>query len=200
MSIANRGAEGVHSTRFHQAVAINEEVKRVVKISNEVNLAAINAMLIAKRSGRSAAGFGVVSVELRAFSQQLDRVMVEVGAVVASLVVSGATLCRQRQRQRILQQVAGDLASTPLLQKEEIINVIGQKIGADIGCLLGGLGKALRLCAIGGAISRSAKIESVHCRQFATELQQVAEQVAQAIEGMMGIVKALQQQLLNEYR
>lgn len=188
----------VRRTRFHQAVSINEDVKRVVRISNEVNLAALNAMLIAKRSGRSAAGFGVVSVELRAFSQQLDKVMADVGQTVESLVMSGATLCRQRQRLAILERAGSDLLSATLADKAMAVERIDADISQSNQQLAVGLNKALRLCAMGGAISRSAKIESVHCQEFSVDLKQVSDQVERAIAGMMTIVKSLQGQLTDD--
>ena len=199
MSISVMGTMVVNQTRFHQAVAINEEVKRVVKISNEVNMAALNAMLIAKRSGRSAAGFGVVSVALRNFSQHLDKVMAEVGKIVAKLVITGANLCRQLQRQKLLRRTTSTLVEETLFRKVAIIGQLNEAIAADKELLLVGLLKAKRLCAMGGAISRSARIESVHCQAFSGDLQQVSDQVEQSIAGMMAIVKSLHSLLAEEH-
>lgn len=182
-------------TRFHRAVAINEDVKRVAGISRAVNLAALNAMLIAKRSGRAAAGFGVVSVELRTFSQRLDQVMADVGRTVEVLVHDAARLCQQRHRQIVLERTACDVLAATLADKAAVIARIEDEIAVSNQLLATGLGKALRLCATGGAISRSAKIESVSCREFAVDLKQVSDQVEQAIAGMMDIVKRLHAQL-----
>lgn len=56
-------------------VRINEEIKRVVKVSFKINIMALNAIFLAKRAGTAALGFGVLSNELRVFSQDLRDCM-----------------------------------------------------------------------------------------------------------------------------
>ena len=50
-------------------VRINEQIKVVVGVSFKINIMALNAIFLAKRAGTAALGFGVLSNELRVFSQ-----------------------------------------------------------------------------------------------------------------------------------
>jgi methyl-accepting chemotaxis protein len=50
-------------------VRINEEIKAVVGVAFKINIMALNAIFLAKRAGTAALGFGVLSNELRTFSQ-----------------------------------------------------------------------------------------------------------------------------------
>ena len=54
-----------------RVVAINEETRRVVAIAFEINISALNAMLVALRAGEAALGFNVVSKEMRVFAASL---------------------------------------------------------------------------------------------------------------------------------
>jgi len=57
------------------AIAINENLKKVIEISNQINIVAMNAILIAKRAGQQSSGFRVVAMELRLFSQKIEEIM-----------------------------------------------------------------------------------------------------------------------------
>ena len=63
------------ATELSRVVKANEDIKKVIRISSGVNLVALNAMLVAKRSGERSRGFAVVSSELRVFSRKLEGAM-----------------------------------------------------------------------------------------------------------------------------
>ena len=72
-TMTNRGPQaGVDLLRI---VRINEQIKRVVGVSFKINIMALNAIFLAKRAGTAALGFGVLSNELRIFSQDLRDFM-----------------------------------------------------------------------------------------------------------------------------
>ena len=80
---------------LHRVVKANEDIKKVIRISSGVNLVALNAMLIAKRSGEKSRGFAVVSSELRVFSRKLEGAMTGLGALIFELVRDAAAMRKQ---------------------------------------------------------------------------------------------------------
>lgn len=190
-----------HQLDFRRMVATNEEIKRVVCVSNAVNLAALNAMFIAKKAGRSALGFGVVSADLRVFSKQLDVAMSGLTGQVFALLgeVSGharqwkgyrAHLAAARGSERsgrYLAALLGTLEGAMEQKKSEI--QAGQKQ------LMLGIGRACKLCGRGLSIARAAKIEAVYGNALAGGLTQVSEEVELSIGDILATLKALEQQL-----
>jgi hypothetical protein len=73
-------------TDLLQIVHINEEIKRVVGVSVKINIMALNAIFLAKRAGTAALGFGVLSNELRVFSQDLRTCMESLNGLIHACV------------------------------------------------------------------------------------------------------------------
>ena len=69
-----------------KSVAINQGLKQVVDISHQINLVAMNAILVAKRAGTQSAGFKVVAMELRLFSQKMEESMAKLSLMIFQLV------------------------------------------------------------------------------------------------------------------
>ncbi|MDR3390518.1 MAG: hypothetical protein P4L77_02190 [Sulfuriferula sp.] len=186
---------------FRRMVVINEEIKRIVRVSNVVNMAALNAMFIARKAGQAALGFGVVSAELRVFSQRLNEVMSAMSGQIFALLseVSGqarqwkthrAHLAAARGSERsghYLAELLGTLEQAMALKKRDI--------HARQEQLIAGLGRARKLCGMGVTISRAAKIEAAYGNALASGLKQVAEEVEQSITDILATLKALEQQL-----
>lgn len=182
-------------------VVVNEEIKQVVRVSNAVNLAALNALFIARKAGAVALGFGVVSAELRAFSQQLEVVMNRLTQQVFGLLAAVSEHAREWKRYAkhlnaadkgthsrrylaaMLERMSGHID-----QSQELIAGQQQR-------LVEGIERAHKLCNSGLAISRAAKIEAVYGQQMAGGLRQVAEEVEQAIGDIAATLKTLRQQL-----
>ncbi|HOI51537.1 MAG TPA: chemotaxis protein, partial [Azonexus sp.] len=75
MTALVRTAGAAAGEDLRRIVRINEEVKAVVAVAFRINLMALNAIFLAKRAGINARGFGVLSNELRVFSQDLRTQM-----------------------------------------------------------------------------------------------------------------------------
>ena len=75
-------------------VRINEEIKRVVSVSFKINIMALNAIFLAKRAGTAALGFGVLSNELRVFSQDLRDSMTALNGLIHGCVSEVSIVCR----------------------------------------------------------------------------------------------------------
>lgn len=186
---------------FRRMVKINEDIKQVVQISGEVNLAALNAMFIAKKAGEVARGFGVVSGELRAFSKRLEDAMNSLTRQVFVLLGDVSAYGRQWRNYSGHLQAASHGAQArhyleaTLLRLENNIHRSQRDIVARQQQLIAGVGQARKLCNSGLAIARSAKIEAVYGQQMAGGLRHVAEEVEQAVTNIVTTLKGLELQL-----
>lgn len=186
---------------LHRVVRINEEIKKVMRISSEVNLVALNAMLTAKRSGEKSRGFGVVSSELRVFSGKLEHFMSDLEAPIFELLKGVAQFLKQARVQRhfIVAMRGGEKAKrllTPILaRKEAELTASGEIVKRDWRRLTMLLKRALQLCETGGALSRSAKIEAVYGGDMTASLKQVSNQIEQTVESILAIIKALRTEM-----
>lgn len=196
--IENDAASQVNN--LHRVVRANEEIKKVIRISSGVNLVALNAMLIAKRSGEKSRGFAVVSSELRVFSRKLESAMTGLGALVFELVRDAAAMQKQRHERRHLRATlaqggkASELMGTMLGRREENMRATGEAIQKDWHQLQLQLNRVLQLCETGGALSRSAKIEAVYGGDMSATLKQVANQIEETVSEIFSTLKLLRSQ------
>lgn len=186
---------------LHRVVRTNEEIKKVIRISSGVNLVALNAMLIAKRSGERSRGFAVVSSELRVFSRNLEGAMTGLGALIFGLVRDAAAMRKQHHEQRHLLNIRVRERQTPefikpaLARMEERMRKTAGEIGRDWHQLRLQLNRVLQLCETGGSLSRSAKIEAVYGGDMSATLKQVASQIEETVNEIFSTLKLLRTQL-----
>ena len=72
------GTKAIHknsSSELAGFVRLNEGIKGVVLIAFQINIMALNAILLSHRAGEVALGFGVISKELRTLSVVLTGLM-----------------------------------------------------------------------------------------------------------------------------
>lgn len=188
---------------LHRVVKANEDIKKVIRISSGVNLVALNAMLIAKRSGERSRGFAVVSSELRLFSRNLDAAMNGLGELIFSLVRDAAAMQRQRQQHSHFVAVmktnksVRKWAEPTLARVEARMGVVEEEIRRDWQRLRLQLNRVLQLCESGRSLSRSAKIEAVYGGDMSTTLKQVASQIEATVDEIFSTLKLLRMQLAD---
>ena len=85
-------------------VRINEEIKAVVSVAFKINIMALNAIFLAKRAGTAARGFGVLSNELRVFSQDLRDCMSSLSGLVHGCVNDVSLMLQDIRQTRLLRQ------------------------------------------------------------------------------------------------
>lgn len=191
------------AANLRQAVKANEDVKKVIRISSEINLVAINAMLVAKRSGERSRGFGVVSSELRLFSRKLESAMARLGTLIFGLVRDASAMQKQsRGRRHLLNTMAQsgrvkELVEPVLMRKEDAVRKTGHIIETNWQTLQFHLARTLQLCETGNALVRSAKIEAVYGGDMSMTLGQVATQIEEAVNEILATLKQLQSNLTN---
>lgn len=191
------------SNEMSGIVAINEDIKQVMRIAGQINLAAINAMLIANKIGRGRSGFSVVSAELRAFSRRLSEAMALLTAQISDLVREMAVMIRMRKMMRLqleARQAAAHYAhwDEVLRDKSTELRRTCVSIGEFRSKLLQSVGRANKLCAMGLSLSYSAKVEAVYGGDQVGALRQVSQDAETAIDTILGTLKHLAKQLEAE--
>lgn len=182
---------------LRRTARFNEEIKRVVLISNGINLTAVNAMLVSKRAGERSRGYGVVSGELRNFSSKLEANMGETSALVSGMVRDVAFLMNQdrsrRQMERALRMTerAAGLLGHAMGRKVHAIAEMRMKIQGLGNTLFRQVGGSMRLCQGGSALARSAKIEAVYGGDMAATLGQVSRVIEDRMTELLESLKSL---------
>lgn len=172
---------------FQHMICVNETLKEIVLMSRQVELSALNAMLIARRAGASAVGFGVVSGELRQFSRRLESAVHDLTEQLFALVAEMAGI-GIRNRRRTMLATAARLAdcdhclAAAIDGNERRMALQAEAIRQAQTGLDRLLDQAVKLCGGGQTIARAARIEAVHGNGHAAGLRQVAAEADAVIE------------------
>jgi hypothetical protein len=184
-----------------EAVQLNEEIKRVTRIAREVNLAAFNAMLTAKKAGGHVAGFAVVSSELRVFSGRMTAEMGELSKLIFRLVATVASMQKELRMRRHFSNAAcasgkaAHFLSQYLARKDGELEAVRRNIALERDRLRRRLDRSLRLCDMGRALSRSARIEAVYGGEMTASLAQVSRHAEATVEEAVAILKRVETRL-----
>lgn len=176
-------------------VRINEEIKSVVNVAFKINIMALNAIFLAKRAGTAARGFGVLSNELRVFSQDLRDCMSSLTGLVHACVDDVSRMLQDIRHTRLLRQ-AVDLSPKPeiaaVLAAREIENERhAQSLASQRRQLKRALEEAFRMVELGGVLAKSAKIEAAYGQSFAVPLSQVSGEFDGVVEEIRTSLESL---------
>ncbi len=193
----------MHASELCRMVRINEEIKKVLSISNEVNLTALNAKFMAHKSGGTAIGFGVVSTELRQFSKKLDHHMEELEKLVFGMVLKEAYVGKQSRLLSNLKK-AMDRCPSPRF-KQRLDGILEPKLDELARIRLDirreyihfrmEVARALKLGRMGATIAQRAKVEAVYGGELSASLAQVSSQVEGAVDRTLDILKNIRTHL-----
>ncbi|KXB31236.1 chemotaxis protein [Dechloromonas denitrificans] len=176
-------------------VRINEEIKRVVGVSFKINIMALNAIFLAKRAGTAARGFGVLSNELRVFSQDLRTCMEALTGLIHGCVNEVSIVLQDIRFTRLLREaaeLAPKSAAIAVLQRREDENdEHRQKLARLRGQLKRALEDAFQMVELGGVLAKSAKIEAAYGQSFAPSLSQVSGEFDGIVEEIRGSLESL---------
>lgn len=177
-------------------VQINEEIKRVVGVSFKINIMALNAIFLAKRAGTAARGFGVLSNELRVFSQDLRRCMQTLTGLIHGCVNEVSLVLQDNRLARLLGEAArlapqqAALAGVMARRSQQ-----GEQHLEQLFRLRRQLQRALeevfQMVELGGVLAKSAKIEAAYGQSFAPSLSQVSGEFDGVVEEIRGSLESL---------
>lgn len=188
---------------FRRMVEANEALKEIVRISRQVELSALNAMVNARRAGQSAAGFGVVAGELRRFSRQLEETVSGLTEQLFAMVADVAHIGIAQRRRRMLAMAVmastrGACLAAVVDGSEARLQALKESMLRDRSRLRQRLGQALKLCVGGRAVSRASLIEAVHGNEFMHVLGQVAHEMETSIERVIEIIGTIERRLARQ--
>ena len=184
------------ATDLLSIVLINEEIKRVVGVSVKINIMALNAIFLAKRAGTAALGFGVLSNELRVFSQDLRNCMASLNRLIHACVNQVSVGLKGLRLGRLLGEAAklapqqGAVAA--VRRKHEQANECrAEELTALRRQLKNALDDAFRMVELGSVLAKSAKIEAAYGQSFAPSLAQVSGEFDGVVEEIRGSLESL---------
>lgn len=180
---------------------MNEDIKHVQRIAEDISLIAVNAMLVARQAGDRAVGFGVVTRELRITSDRMAATMLGLSKLIYQLVLTTARGRSHARRRNSLGTTAKSSA-----QAGAAIAAACQKSQTDLGDsaklikalrheLHGVVNRTGKQCASGMVITRSATIEAAYGGTMQPLLRQIAVRFEASITELTGHIHALQNQL-----
>ncbi len=185
------------SLSLTHAVSINENLKQVIAMSREINVVAINALLISKRAGDKSAGFRVVALELRAFSEKICDVMDHLGQLIFRLVRSTAELLKQEKSLALLQQTASkcEVAPAALLRHVQQLQDTHEQVQLakekEWQQLVVEVQRSLPLCRSAAMLSNNGRIEAAYGNKMLAEMEQISRQIDEVILQIIDQLKQL---------
>lgn len=189
MNASLASAARLGDSELVRIVCVNEEIKAIVATAFRINLMALNAIFLAKRAGRAALGFGVLSHELRRFAQDLTRAMGVLREMTAGSVSTVTGLMQQ-------QRLNGILAAAGEACQGRAVSTLADTVRRGTARLqerrrhMGELDKRLRealadvgqLVELGAVLARSARIEAAYGGRYSPALMQVSSDFAGTIQ------------------
>jgi methyl-accepting chemotaxis protein len=187
---------GQMDTDLSRIVRINEEIKRVVGVSVKINIMALNAIFLAKRAGTAALGFGVLSNELRVFSQDLRNCMESLNSLIHACVNQVSVGLQGIRKVRLLREAAAmsqnKSSIAGVLQTRELENEQRvQQLNRLRRQLKSALEEVFRMVELGGVLAKSAKIEAAYGQGFASSLSQVSGEFDKVVDEIHSSLESL---------
>jgi hypothetical protein len=160
-------------------VRINEEIKAIVAVAFKINVMALNAIFLAKRAGSTALGFGVLSNELRVFSQDLKSAMQGLSGGIHTAVAQVSRLLQDQRTLALLERAAAESQGHPraaaaIAARRSTMDAHLRTLAAERRHLRQMLENVAQHVELGSVLAKSAKIEAAYGQGFAGALAQVS--------------------------
>lgn len=180
-----------------KVVLVNEDIKEVVRNANSINLTALNAMLMARRTGTAASGFGVVAEEMRSLSVQLESSMSGLRRLSDQLLGGVTQSLRQTRLERILHLTAARGASpaehlAPVLDAAKIRRVaLDLRIAEICAALVRDLERVVEVTRHADSLAPMARIEASWAAEHRFELGKVSTDLGQLLRNILPVLNRL---------
>lgn len=185
------------------SVSINHGLKQVINISHQINLVAMNAILVAKRAGQQSSGFKVVAMELRVFSQKMEEMMSRLGEMIFHLVKRIADLRKLQRNVHLLGSAIkkSSAAAVQLQQSFQLKNEqyarLNETVNHEWEKLENEVRRSLNLCSSGAMLSHNARIEAAYGGTMLADMQQVAGRIEEIMNLTISYLKQLTTTMKN---
>jgi septal ring factor EnvC (AmiA/AmiB activator) len=179
------------AAELQNTVLINENIKMVIWNCFEINLMGLNAILLAKRAGRMARGFGVISGELRELSLQLQGSMNRLSSASQDMLAESSHSMTQERRSQMLSETSELSAENTTYLAEtlgrnkkaaddhsERLRMVHQRLAEYID-------EAYQACVFGVVIARAARIESAYSGEHSNVLAELSNDFASKVDSIV---------------
>ncbi|RCS59409.1 hypothetical protein [Parvibium lacunae] len=188
---------------LQRVTALKEGIKNIAVHAFQINLLGINAIVLAKQFGEKARAFGVISKELREFSQSLRQQMQGLGTASADLVSLATQQLKLERQLALLQQTALQLKNPTVLgrcihQSQHTSHALNQHITQAHQSMYTWLEGAYQVCLFGSVIARSAKIEAAYVRDMGTGLTEASDEFADYIDQILPNLEILKKAIRTD--
>jgi hypothetical protein len=187
--------------KLHAFAGLIMKIKRVSRLAGDIELTAINGMILANKSGGTSSGFGVVAHEMQALSLLFLHITQELTRLVYQMACLEGKGLNQARRMRILNETALSNERSKRFISHSYENS-GKKLSTDaieirksaneVMCLLQ---RAETQCITGVMLGCVGKLEAVHDAKMAVNLLQVSVEVQERMVELLEILKTLNAEL-----
>lgn len=184
-----------------RVVLINEDIKQVVRSAFAINLMALNAILVARRAGNAAAGFGIVASEMRQLSATLEATMATLRVLSDQLLEAVTRSMRHARIERALARTAEQGEASRNLLQQVLARAarhrvqLEREIAGHCAALLRDIHNAVEVSRLADSLAHMAKIEASWSSDHRIGLGTVSEELAQSLRGILPLLKALSSKL-----
>lgn len=193
--------QSTEHNELQRVVTMREGIKVVVSYAFRVNVLGLNAILLAKKFGAAASGFGVISNELRVFGRELREQMqaLNSGSVqLVNLATRQLKLARQmllmQQAEAAVQPSGARMQAARQVQQDEFAH-LQQGITQTLASMREQVEAAHQACLFGVVIARSALIEAAHSGPAGQVLSSTSSEFAEHVNQVLPNLQLLQQTL-----
>lgn len=182
---------------------INEEIKHIITLAEDISLTATNAILVARQAGVNAVGFSVVARELRLFSEKIALEMQTLSQLIYQQVILTATKRHKLRNLTALNKASANYEitqtylATACIQGQVDLDAIEQRVAEIVILLRTAIKRIIKQCASGIVIVRSAEIESAHGGTMTFALRQVAHDIEGFVSRITVQIKKLEKHLME---
>lgn len=171
---------------FAEVAGFNGRIGQVLALARQLDLVAINAMLLIRRSDRRLAGFHVVASALRAYSRELGGALARLAEVVHSLTQGVAAWLKQTRLRGYFHGL--DLPGRQRTRERERAAAAVEAVITARTEVREQLARVTRLARKGRLLARNAAIEAARAGTLAPALGQVAGRLDEVASVMADIL------------
>jgi len=189
-------------TMLATVVELNEGTKRILWVSHQVSLRALDAVVRSTRAGPALRGFVAVSSQMRDWSRELHAAVRQVSELSAAQICNVSALLREDRRLGLLELATpSQQHGASLLRARQHARMLKTSLESDISRIsrdtTRGLEELQQLGLMASVLSRAALIEATSGNaDERSDLSEVAREFAKHADEVTSVV----QDLLSQYK
>lgn len=188
-----------------RVVAISDSIRGIAETATQVSRVAVNATVLAKRTGALASGFGVLSHELLGFTQQINLAMQNLREQCCTMVTEVSIMLRQVRTEALLARASSELDQQdsptwlrPILERFHSMQAKRlSSLTLMQRALKSSLAEAQKTGLFGTVLARTGLIEASYAGTGTGELNAVAAEFESTIAQIMKALDALKSAVQN---